>query len=122
MCGEGSEGDHFAQTRKLDAEVKKEQDKNKRTVAVEDRAANHISQQSISRDLLMVLHLKAVKELTTHYIIRTFILDSRISLLTNIFGDHGRSKAISEEYQQKSYKEAVFQCDAKKIETKEARS
>ena len=42
-----------------------------------------ISQQSISRDLLMVLHLKAVKELTTHLHLVPVHLsrDSRISLL-----------------------------------------
>ena len=109
----------------VDAEVKKEQDKNARTVAVEDRAAANGDITTIDFEgFVDGVAFEGGKG--TDYALTlgsgTFIPgleDQRVGANT---GDHVEVKVtFPEEYQAKELagKEAVFQCDVKKIETKE---
>ena len=109
----------------VDAEVKKEQDKNARTVAVEDRAA-------ANGDITTIDFEGSVDGVAfeggkgTDYALTlgssTFIPGFEDQLVGANTGDHVEVKVtFPEEYQAKELagKEAVFQCDVKKIETKE---
>ena len=109
----------------VDAEVKKEQDKNARTVAVEDRAA-------ANGDIITIDFEGFVDGVAfeggkgTDYALTlgsgTFIPGFEDQLVGANTGDHVEVKVtFPEEYQAKELagKEAVFQCDVKKIETKE---
>ena len=109
----------------VDAEVKKEHDKNARTVAVEDRAA-------ANGDITTIDFEGFVDGVTfeggkgTDYALTlgsgTFIPGFEDQLVGANTGDHVEVKVtFPEEYQAKELagKEAVFQCDVKKIETKE---
>ena len=109
----------------VDAEVKKEQDKNARTVAVEDRAAANGDITTI--DFEGFVDGVAFDGGTgTDYALTlgsgTFIPGFEDQLVGANTGDHVEVKVtFPEEYQAKELagKEAVFQCDVKKIETKE---
>ena len=109
----------------VDAEVKKEQDTNARTVAVEDRAA-------ANGDITTIDFVGFVDGVAfeggkgTDYALTlgsgTFIPGFEDQLVGANTGDHVEVKVtFPEEYQAKELagKEAVFQCDVKKIETKE---
>ena len=109
----------------VDAEVKKEQDKNARTVAVEDRAAANGDITSIDfQGFVDGVAFEGGKG--TDYALTlgsgTFIPGFEDQLVGANTGDHVEVKVtFPEEYQAKELagKEAVFQCDVKKIETKE---
>ena len=109
----------------VDAEVKKEQDKNARTVAVEDRAAANGDITTIDFEgFVDGVAFDGGKG--TDYALTlgsgTFIPGFEDQLVGANAGDHVEVKVtFPEEYQAKelSGKEAVFQCDVKKIETKE---
>ena len=109
----------------VDAEVKKEQDKNARTVAVEDRAAANGDITTIDFDgFVDGVAFEGGKG--TDYALTlgsgTFIPGFEDQLVGANTGDHVEVKVtFPEEYQAKELagKEAVFQCDVKKIETKE---
>ena len=109
----------------VDAEVKKEQDKNARTVAVEDRAAANGDITTIDFEgLVDGVAFEGGKG--TDYALTlgsgTFIPGFEDQLVGANTGDHVEVKVtFPEEYQAKELagKEAVFQCDVKKIETKE---
>ena len=109
----------------VDAEVKKEQDKNARTVAFEDRAAANGDITTI--DFEGFVDGVAFEGGTgTDYALTlgsgTFIPGFEDQLVGANTGDHVEVKVtFPEEYQAKELagKEAVFQCDVKKIETKE---
>ena len=109
----------------VDAEVKKEQDKNARTVAVEDRAAANGDITTIDFEgFVDGVAFDGGKG--TDYALTlgsgTFILGFEDQLVGANTGDHVEVKVtFPEEYQAKELagKEAVFQCDVKKIETKE---
>ena len=109
----------------VDAEVKKEQDKNARTVAVEDRAAANGDITTIDFEgFVDGVAFEGGKG--TDYALTlgsgTFIPGFEDQLVGANTGDHVEVKVtFPEEYQAKELagKEAVFQCDAKKIETKE---
>ena len=109
----------------VDAEVKKEQDKNARTVAVEDRAAANGDITTIDFEgFVDGVAFDGVKG--TDYALTlgsgTFIPGFEDQLVGANTGDHVEVKVtFPEEYQAKELagKEAVFQCDVKKIETKE---
>ena len=109
----------------VDAEVKKEQDKNARTVAVEDRAAAHGDITTIDFEgFVDGVAFEGGKG--TDYALTlgsgTFIPGFEDQLVGANTGDHVEVKVtFPEEYQAKELagKEAVFQCDVKKIETKE---
>ena len=109
----------------VDAEVKKEQDKNARTVAVEDRAAANGDITTIDFEgFVDGVAFKGGKG--TDYALTlgsgTFIPGFEDQLVGANTGDHVEVKVtFPEEYQAKELagKEAVFQCDVKKIETKE---
>ena len=109
----------------VDAEVKKEQDKNARTVAVEDRAAANGDITTIDFEgFVDGVAFDGGKG--TGYALTlgsgTFIPGFEDQLVGANAGDHVEVKVtFPEEYQAKelSGKEAVFQCDVKKIETKE---
>ena len=108
-----------------DAEVKKEQDKNARTVAVEDRAAANGDITTIDFEgFVDGVAFDGGKG--TDYALTlgsgTFIPGFEDQLVGANTGDHVEVKVtFPEEYQAKELagKEAVFQCDVKKIETKE---
>ena len=110
---------------KVDAEVKKEQDKNARTVAVEDRAAANGDITTIDFEgFVDGVAFDGGKG--TDYALTlgsgTFIPGFEDQLVGANTGDHVEVKVtFPEEYQAKELagKEAVFQCDVKKIETKE---
>ena len=110
----------------VDAEVKKEQDKNARTVAVEDRAAANGDITTIDFEgFVDGVAFEGGKG--TDYALTlgsgTFIPGFEDQLVGANTGDHVEVKVtFPEEYQAKELagKEAVFQCDVKKIETKEA--
>ena len=109
----------------VDAEVKKEQEKNSRTITVEDRAAQ--------KDDIVTIDFEGFTDgvafeggkgsdypLTIGS--NTFIPGFEDQLIGANTGDHVEVKVtFPEEYQAKELagKEAVFQCDVKKIETKE---
>ena len=109
----------------VDAEVKKEQDKNARTVAVEDRAAANGDITTIDFEgFVDGVAFEGGKG--TYYALTlgsgTFIPGFEDQLVGANTGDHVEVKVtFPEEYQAKELagKEAVFQCDVKKIETKE---
>ena len=109
----------------VDAEVKKEQDKNARTVAVEDRAAANGDITTIDFEgVVDGVAFEGGKG--TDYALTlgsgTFIPGFEDQLVGANTGDHVEVKVtFPEEYQAKELagKEAVFQCDVKKIETKE---
>lgn len=109
----------------VDAEVKKEQEKNSRTVTVEDRAA--------AKDDIVTIDFEGFTDGVafeggkgTDYPLtlgsNTFIPGFEDQLIGANTGDHVEVKVtFPEEYQAKELagKEAVFQCDIKKIEAKE---
>ena len=109
----------------VDAEVKKEQDKNARTVAVEDHAAANGDITTIDFEgFVDGVAFDGGKG--TDYALTlgsgTFIPGFEDQLVGANTGDHVEVKVtFPEEYQAKELagKEAVFQCDVKKIETKE---
>ena len=109
----------------VDAEVKKEQDKNARTVAVEDRAAANGDITTIDFEgFVDGVAFEGGKG--TDYALTlgsgTFIPGFEDQLVGANTGDHVEVKVtFPEEYQAKELagKKAVFQCDVKKIETKE---
>lgn len=109
----------------VDAEVKKEQDKNARTVAVEDRAAANGDITTIDFEgFVDGVAFEGGKG--TDYALTlgsgTFIPGFEDQLVGANTGDHVEVKVtFPEEYQAKELagKDAVFQCDVKKIETKE---
>ena len=109
----------------VDAEVKKEQDKNARTVAVEDRAAANGDITTIDFEgFVDGVAFEGGKG--TDYALTlgssTSIPGFEDQLVGANTGDHVEVKVtFPEEYQAKELagKEAVFQCDVKKIETKE---
>ena len=109
----------------VDAEVKKEQDKNARTVAVEDRAAANGDITTIDFEgFVDGVAFEGGKG--TDYALTlgsgTFIPGFEDQLVGANTGDHVEVKVtFPEEYQAKELagKEAAFQCDVKKIETKE---
>ena len=109
----------------VDAEVKKEQDKNARAVAVEDRAAANGDITTIDFEgFVDGVAFDGGKG--TDYALTlgsgTFIPGFEDQLVGANTGDHVEVKVtFPEEYQAKELagKEAVFQCDVKKIETKE---
>ena len=109
----------------VDAEVKKEQDKNARTVAGEDRAAANGDITTIDFEgFVDGVAFDGGKG--TDYALTlgsgTFIPGFEDQLVGANTGDHVEVKVtFPEEYQAKELagKEAVFQCDVKKIETKE---
>ena len=109
----------------VDAEVKKEQEKNARTVAVEDRAAANGDITTIDFEgFVDGVAFEGGKG--TDYALTlgsgTFIPGFEDQLVGANTGDHVEVKVtFPEEYQAKELagKEAVFQCDVKKIETKE---
>ena len=109
----------------VDAEIRKEQDKNARTVAVEDRAAANGDITTIDFEgFVDGVAFEGGKG--TDYALTlgsgTFIPGFEDQLVGANTGDHVEVKVtFPEEYQAKELagKEAVFQCDVKKIETKE---
>ena len=109
----------------VDAEVKKEQDKNARTVAVEDRAAANGDITTIDFEgFVDGVAFEGGKG--TDYALTlgsgTFIPGFEDQLVGANAGDHVEVKVtFPEEYQAKELagKEAVFQCDVKKVEAKE---
>ena len=109
----------------VDAEVKKEQDKNSRTVVVEDRAAANGDITTIDFEgFVDGVAFDGGKG--SDYALTlgsgTFIPGFEDQLVGANTGDHVEVKVtFPEEYQAKELagKEAVFQCDVKKIETKE---
>ena len=109
----------------VDAEVKKEQDKNSRTVVVEDRAAANGDITTIDFEgFVDGVAFDGGKG--SDYALTlgsgTFIPGFEDQLVGANTGDHVEVKVtFPEEYQAKERagKEAVFQCDVKKIETKE---
>ena len=109
----------------VDAEVKKEQDKNARTVAVEDRAAANGDITTIDFEgFVDGVAFEGGKGIDYALTLGsgTFIPGFEDQLVGANTGDHVEVKVtFPEEYQAKELagKEAVFQCDVKKIETKE---
>ena len=109
----------------VDAEVKKEQDKNARTVAVEDRAAANGDITTIDFEGFVEGVAFDGGKGPDYALTRgsgTFIPGFEDQLVGANTGDHVEVKVtFPEEYQAKELagKEAVFQCDVKKIETKE---
>ena len=109
----------------VDAEVKKEQDKNSRTVVVEDRAAANGDITTIDFEgFVDGVAFDGGKG--SDYALAlgsgTFIPGFEDQLVGANTGDHVEVKVtFPEEYQAKELagKEAVYQCDVKKIETKE---
>ena len=109
----------------VDAEIKKEQDKNARTVVVEDRAAANGDITTIDfGGFVDGVAFDGGKG--TDYALTlgsgTFIPGFEDQIVGANTGDHVEVKVtFPEEYQAKELagKEAVFQCDVKKIETKE---
>ena len=109
----------------VDAEIRKEQEKNARTVAVEDRAAANGDITTIDFEgFVDGVAFDGGKG--SDYALTlgsgTFIPGFEDQLVGANTGDHVEVKVtFPEEYQAKELagKEAVFQCDVKKIETKE---
>ena len=109
----------------VDAEIRKEQEKNARTVAVEDRAAANGDITTIDFEVF-VDGVAFDGGKGSDYALTlgsgTFIPGFEDQLVGANAGDHVEVKVtFPEEYQAKELagKEAVFQCDVKKIETKE---
>ena len=109
----------------VDAEIKKEQDKNSRTVTVEDRAAANGDIATIDFEgFVDGVAFDGGKG--SDYALTlgsgTFIPGFEDQIVGANTGDHVEVKVtFPEEYQAKELagKEAVFQCDVKKIEAKE---
>ena len=109
----------------VDTEIRKEQEKNARTVAVEDRAAANGDITTIDFEgFVDGVAFDGGKG--SDYALTlgsgTFIPGFEDQLVGANAGDHVEVKVtFPEEYQAKELagKEAVFQCDVKKIETKE---
>ena len=109
----------------VEAELKKEQEKNSRTVTVEDRGAENGDITTIDFEgFVDGVAFDGGKG--TDYALTlgsgTFIPGFEDQLVGADTGDHVEVKVtFPEEYQAKELagKEAVFQCDVKKIETKE---
>ena len=109
----------------VDAEVKKEQDKNARTVAVEDRAAANGDITTIDFEGFVDGEAFEGGKGTDYPLTLgsgSFIPGFEDQLVGAKAGDHVEVKVtFPEEYQAKELagKEAVFQCDVKKVEAKE---
>ena len=109
----------------VDAEIRKEQEKNARTVAVEDRAAANGDITTIDFEgFVDGVAFDGGKGSDNAQTLGsgTFIPGFEDQLVGANAGDHVEVKVtFPEEYQAKELagKEAVFQCDVKKIETKE---
>ena len=109
----------------VDAEVKKEQEKNSRTITVEDRAAQNGDTATIDFEGFVDGEAFEGGKGTDYPLTlgsNTFIPGFEEQLVGANTGDHVEVKVtFPEEYQAKELagKEAVFQCDVKKIEAKE---
>ena len=109
----------------VDAEVKKEQEKNSRTITVEDRAAENGDTATIDFEGFVDGEAFEGGKGTDYPLTlgsNTFIPGFEEQLVGANTGDHVEVKVtFPEEYQAKELagKEAVFQCDVKKIEAKE---
>ena len=109
----------------VDAEVKKEQDKNSRTVVVEDRAAANGDITTIDFEGFVDGEAFEGGKGTDYPLTLgsgSFIPGFEDQLVGAKAGDHVEVKVtFPEEYQAKELagKEAVFQCDVKKVEAKE---
>ena len=109
----------------VDAEVKKEQDKNARTVVVEDRAAANGDITTIDFEGFVDGEAFEGGKGTDYPLTLgsgSFIPGFEDQLVGAKAGDHVEVKVtFPEEYQAKELagKEAVFQCDVKKVEAKE---
>ena len=109
----------------VDAEVKKEQDKNSRTVVVEDRAAANGDITTIDFEGFVDGEAFEGGKGTDYPLTLgsgSFIPGFEDQLVGSKAGDHVEVKVtFPEEYQAKELagKEAVFQCDVKKVEAKE---
>ena len=109
----------------IDAEIKKEQEKNSRTITVEDRGAENgdittIDFEGFVDDVAFEGGKGTDYPLTLGS--GSFIPGFEDQLVGAKAGDHVEVKVtFQEEYQAKELagKEAVFQCDVKKVETKE---
>ena len=109
----------------IDAEIKKEQEKNSRTITVEDRGAENgdittIDFEGFVDDVAFEGGKGTDYPLTLGS--GSFIPGFEDQLVGAKAGDHVEVKVtFPEEYQAKELagKEAVFQCDVKKVETKE---
>ena len=109
----------------VDAELKKEQEKNSRTVTVEDRGAENGDITTIDFEGFVDGEAFEGGKGTDYPLTlgsNSFIPGFEDQLVGSKAGDHVEVKVtFPEEYQAKELagKEAVFQCDVKKIETKE---
>ena len=109
----------------VDAELKKEQEKNSRTVTVEDRGAENGDITTIDFEGFVDGEAFEGGKGTDYPLTLgsgSFIPGFEDQLVGSKAGDHVEVKVtFPEEYQAKELagKEAVFQCDVKKIETKE---
>ena len=109
----------------VDAEIKKEQEKNSRTITVEDRAAQNGDTATIDFEGFVDGEAFEGGKGTDYPLTlgsNTFIPGFEEQLVGANTGDHVEVKVtFPEEYQAKELagKEAVFQCDVKKVEAKE---
>ena len=109
----------------VEAELKKEQEKNSRTITVEDRAAQNGDTATIDFEGFVDGTAFEGGKGTDYPLTlgsNTFIPGFEEQLVGANTGDHVEVKVtFPEEYQAKELagKEAVFQCDVKKIEAKE---
>ena len=109
----------------VDAELKKEQEKNSRTVTVEDRGAENGDITTIDFEGFVDGEAFEGGKGTDYPLTlgsNSFIPGFEDQLVGSKAGDHVEVKVtFPEEYQAKELagKEAVFQCDVKKIEAKE---
>ena len=109
----------------VEAELKKEQEKNSRTITVEDRAAQNGDTATIDFEGFVDGEAFEGGKGTDYPLTlgsNTFIPGFEEQLVGANTGDHVEVKVtFPEEYQAKELagKEAVFQCDVKKIEAKE---
>ena len=109
----------------VEAELKKEQEKNSRTVTVEDRGAENGDITTIDFEGFVDGEAFEGGKGTDYPLTlgsNSFIPGFEDQLVGSKAGDHVEVKVtFPEEYQAKELagKEAVFQCDVKKIETKE---
>ena len=109
----------------VEAEIKKEQEKNSRTITVEDRAAQNGDTATIDFEGFVDGEAFEGGKGTDYPLTlgsNTFIPGFEEQLVGANTGDHVEVKVtFPEEYQAKELagKEAVFQCDVKKVEAKE---
>ena len=109
----------------VEAELKKEQEKNSRTITVEDRAAQNGDTATIDFEGFVDGEAFEGGKGTDYPLTlgsNTFIPGFEEQLVGANTGDHVEVKVtFPEEYQAKELagKEAVFQCDVKKVEAKE---